>query len=116
MNIFTLGNDEQIHHFEGKNPMGSCRVNNNSFTEESDAPPPQVIESSPIDISPHHLQAELEQQLLEQVIPQCWVKRIIMKIFRSDKRSEQRTIIVMKISGVINIAGPIIEKQINIYN
>ena len=70
MHNITIVNDEQIHHSEGKNPAGSCRVINNSFTEETAAPPP-ILQSKLISKAPPgamYLHTFEEQSKLKRLI------------------------------------------------
>ena len=99
MSNSSLGNDE-IHHFEGKNPAGSCRVSNNLFTEESDPPPPPPHAN---DSSPHQSRLALEQQKLEKGRHQCCLKRFFIQLFSSSFNNTNITI--MNFYGPVNMNG-----------
>lgn len=100
MSKSTLRNDE-IHHFEGKNPAGSCRVINNSFTEESDAPPPilqsNLISKAPPGAMPLHTFEE-----------QSKLKRFIYRFFKFNRKYTYNIIIVAQ-SSQISLEGMMVQ-------
>ena len=80
MKISTQGNDDQIHHSEGKNPVGSCRVSKKTFSEESDAPPPNLLSQSISEAPPGTMPLQ-SLQMFEGTKHQCIVKRLFKRFF-----------------------------------
>ena len=60
MNNEALQNDETFHRSVGNVCQNSCPESNTHYYKETGSPP-QISDSPPIDISPHHLLEDLEQ-------------------------------------------------------